>query len=220
MPTCRTPQRQGYACCRSSSTRLRSTRSGQAAEGRGAPTHPATSMLWVAGQQNSCAAMAPTAHCGRTTRTRSRSPIGRSGMSPRFRSYRQPKVNAREYLEMLRTVGAAAKAVDPSAEIVTAGLAGQPSQGRHPTRAISSRRCTRRRFDRHSTPSRSTPTRSTRATWASLWTARARLMNRGRWPRGQDVDHRGRLVRQPKEERAKHRFCLGSRAKPRTSAPP
>jgi hypothetical protein len=41
---------------------------------------------------------------------------------PNLGVYWQPRANAREYLAMLRTVGAAIKARDPHAEIVTAGL--------------------------------------------------------------------------------------------------
>ena len=41
---------------------------------------------------------------------------------PNLAQYWQPKPNARQYLEMVRTVGTAIKARDPKAEIVTAGM--------------------------------------------------------------------------------------------------
>jgi len=41
---------------------------------------------------------------------------------PNLNVYWNPKSNAQQYLAMLQTVGAAIKAVDPTAEIVTAGL--------------------------------------------------------------------------------------------------
>ena len=76
------------------------------------------------------------------------------------------EAEAREYLELLKTVSAAIKAVDPNAEIVTAGLPDSRQKG-----AIRLDTFLKAMYkaggSARSTPSRSTPTRSTRATWAS-----------------------------------------------------
>ena len=103
------------------------------------------------------------------------------------------KPNAKQYVAMLRTVGAAIKQVDPGAQIVTAGLPDSKLSGAVPLKRFIDQMY-RAGARGTSTRSRSTPTRGTSASRTAS-SVGPQADERAPRPRRPDLDHGVRLGR-------------------------